>query len=117
MRYFWDPPIKEIHQSKMSEFVKVENHGDVVVFRIDNPPVNALSQRMVLPLQQYIQDAQKDSKITGIVVTGTGKFFVSGADIKEFSKASKGPPIPEWFNQIEASEKPIVVCLIPMSHI
>jgi enoyl-CoA hydratase/3-hydroxyacyl-CoA dehydrogenase len=95
----------------MSEFVKVETHDDVVVFRIDNPPVNALSQRMVVPLQQLIQDAQKNSKISGIVLTGTGKFFISGADIKEFSKPSKGPPIPEWFNQIENSNKPIVIAI------
>lgn len=65
------------------EFVKVEKHKDVVVLRIDNPPVNALSQRMVLPLQKLISEAQQNTSIKGIVVTGTGKFFVSGADIKE----------------------------------
>jgi enoyl-CoA hydratase/carnithine racemase len=66
----------------MSEFVKVQKFDDVVVLTINNSPVNALSQRMVIPLQKYFEEAQNDSSVKGVVITGTGKFFVSGADIK-----------------------------------
>jgi enoyl-CoA hydratase/carnithine racemase len=66
----------------MSEFVKVQKFDDVVVLTINNSPVNALSQRMVIPLQKHFEEAQNDSSVKGVVITGTGKFFVSGADIK-----------------------------------
>eukprot|EP01080_Neovahlkampfia_damariscottae_P003397 gene3397-5942_t len=95
----------------MSEFVKVQRHNDVMVIILNNAPVNALSQRMVIPLQKHFEEAQKDSSIKAIVITGTGKFFVSGADIKEFSKPMKGVQINKWFDMVEESKKPVVIAL------
>jgi len=59
----------------MTEFVKVQRYDDIVVLTINNAPVNALSQRMVIPLQKHFSEAQEDSSVKGIVITGTGKFF------------------------------------------
>ena len=56
----------------------------VLVVTIDNPPVNALSQDVRAGLMAALAFAKDDPAIAGMAITGAGKTFIGGADIKEF---------------------------------
>ncbi|MGC1184601.1 MAG: enoyl-CoA hydratase-related protein [Candidatus Dormiibacterota bacterium] len=52
---------------------------------IDNPPANSLSQVVLAGLRAAFAEVAKDKSLGAAVLTGAGdRFFVAGADIKEF---------------------------------
>jgi len=68
----------------MGEFVSSERDGAVAVVTIANPPVNALSARLLEELEAELVALDEDGDVRAIVVRGAGeKAFVAGADIKE----------------------------------
>lgn len=53
------------------------------VIRLNRPGVlNAFNDRMLLELGRAIREADSDPEIRSVVITGTGKAFCAGADIK-----------------------------------
>jgi 3-hydroxyacyl-CoA dehydrogenase len=58
--------------------------GAVAVITLDNPPVNGLGYDTRREFAAGIDRALADAAISAIVVTGAGKAFSGGADIKEF---------------------------------
>jgi peroxisomal 3,2-trans-enoyl-CoA isomerase len=57
----------------------------IVAFR--RPPVkNAFNNAMYLDLIDVLHDAEQDDSIAAVVLTGTGSYFSSGADLKETSE-------------------------------
>ncbi len=83
----------------------------VLVVTIDNPPVNALSQDVRAGLMAALAHAKDDPAIAGVVVTGAGKTFIGGADIKEFGKPPAEPLLPTVIDAIEAFDKPVVAAI------
>jgi 3-hydroxyacyl-CoA dehydrogenase len=83
----------------------------VLVVTIDNPPVNAASVDMRQGLFAAIDHAAATQEITGVVITGAGKTFVGGADIREFGKPMTEPLLPQLVNHIEESGKPVVAAI------
>ncbi len=83
----------------------------VLVVTIDNPPVNALSQDVRAGLMAALVFAKDDPAIAGMVITGAGKTFIGGADIKEFGKPPAEPLLPTVIDAIEAFEKPVVAAI------
>ena len=65
-------------------------HGDVAVITLNNPPVNGLGLATRTAFVAALSKAQLDAKIKAIVVTGAGKAFSGGADIKEFGSHQVG---------------------------
>ena len=69
----------------MGDFVSVEQDGLVAVVTLDNPPVNALSARLLEELEAELDRLDADDGTRAIVIRGAGeRAFVAGADIKEF---------------------------------
>ena len=69
----------------MGEFVNAEQDGHVAVVTLDNPPVNALSARLLEELEAELERLDADEGTRVIVLKGAGeRAFVAGADIKEF---------------------------------
>ena len=83
----------------------------VAVIRIDNPPVNALSQATRQALVAQIQAANADLTVKAIVITGAGRAFSAGADITEFKAGRLEPFLPDVIGIIEASPKPVVAAI------
>jgi 3-hydroxyacyl-CoA dehydrogenase len=83
----------------------------VLVVTIDNPPVNAASTDMRQGLYAAIDHAAATQEITGVVITGAGKTFVGGADIREFGQPMAEPLLPHLVNHIEESAKPVVAAI------
>ena len=91
--------------------VSLQNHGDIAVITVDNPPVNALSQAVRNGLVSCTQEALADDAVTAIVLIGAGRTFIAGADIREFNLPSAQPTLNDAISAFEASSKP-VVCAI-----
>ncbi len=83
----------------------------VLVVTIDNPPVNAASADMRQGLLAAIDHGAAAPEIAGVVITGAGKTFVGGADIREFGKPMAEPLLPLLINRIEACDKPVVAAI------
>ena len=88
-------------------------HGDVAVITLNNPPVNGLGLATRTAFVAALAKAQLDSKITAIVVTGAGKAFSGGADIKEFGspKSLQEPNLLSLILACENSPKVVVAAV------
>ncbi|MEY3666435.1 MAG: hypothetical protein RLZZ153_2617, partial [Pseudomonadota bacterium] len=68
----------------MSEAIYA-THGDVAVITLDNPPVNGLGHALRTGIVESVLRAQADTTVKALVITGAGKAFSGGADIREFN--------------------------------
>ncbi|MFZ5648246.1 MAG: enoyl-CoA hydratase/isomerase family protein [Bacillota bacterium] len=67
------------------ELVYWELVEGVGLITIDNPPVNALGERVISGISRCLGEIEKNPEARVVVLTGAGsKAFVAGADIKEF---------------------------------
>ncbi len=85
-------------------------NGNIGVVRIDNPPVNALSQAVRQGIMDALDQAEKDSSAAVLIICA-GRTFIAGADISEFGKPLRDPWLPAVVNRIEAFGKPVVAAL------
>lgn len=85
--------------------------GDVAILSIDNPPVNGLGQAIRAQLISAIDTAEADPAIRAIVITGKGRLFCAGADIREFGTPPQPPSLPAALDRIEACAKPVAAAL------
>jgi len=83
----------------------------ILIVTIDNPPVNATSAEVRAGLNRALSRAAIDNKISGLVITGTGKTFIGGADIREFGKPSEEPSLPAIVEGIETLSKPVIAAV------
>jgi 3-hydroxyacyl-CoA dehydrogenase len=89
----------------------VHRDGDVAVFSVDNPPVNALSQPVREALLAAIESLDADPAVRAIVLAGKGRNFVAGADVREFDRPPADPLLPAVLARVEACSKPVVAAL------
>ena len=90
-----------------------EVHGSVARITLSNPPVNGLGYATRLSITEHLQKANDDAAVKSIVITGAGKAFSGGADIKEFGspKALQEPNLLSVILAIENSSKPVVAAI------
>ena len=87
--------------------------GPVAVITLDNPPVNGLGLATRLALTEALFKAHADAAVRAIVITGAGKAFSGGADIKEFGspKALQEPNLLSVILALEAATKPVIATM------
>ena len=88
-------------------------HGSVAVITLANPPVNGLGLATRTAAVAGIRQALADESVKAIVITGAGKAFSGGADIKEFNspKALTEPTLHTLINVVESATKPVVAAI------
>ena len=88
-------------------------HGDVAVITLNNPPVNGLGLSTRLGITDGLEKATADAAVKAIVITGAGKAFSGGADIKEFGspKAGQEPNLLSVILAIENASKPVIAAV------
>ena len=90
-----------------------EVRGDVAVITLNNPPVNGLGYETRRGIAEGLDEALGDEAVKAVVVTGAGKAFSGGADIREFGspKAVAEPNLLSLIASFDASTKPIVAAV------
>ncbi len=87
---------------------------------LNRPEVfNSFNREMALLLQDELDAAEKNSKIRAIVITGSGKAFCAGQDLKEVTSPELNPGfkkiLEEHYNpiiqRIRTIEKPVIAAV------
>ncbi|MGH7204708.1 MAG: enoyl-CoA hydratase [Nitrospiraceae bacterium] len=94
----------------------VEN--GVATLALNHPPANTLTPDLLHELEAAFDALAADSAVKAIIVIGTGRFFIAGADIRVLAgipssregteMAIRGQAI---FNKIEACPKPVIAAI------
>ncbi|MBP1849616.1 3-hydroxyacyl-CoA dehydrogenase NAD-binding domain-containing protein [Rhizobium halophytocola] len=95
----------------LTDPVKTRHDDGVLVVTIDNPPVNATGAAVRAGLMAALDQARTDALVAAVVITGAGKTFIGGADIREFGKPPVDPALPAVIAAIEAFDKPVVAAI------
>ena len=96
--------------------VELTRDGQVGIITIDNPPVNALSPGVSEALHDAVDQFESDAALRVAVLICTGRTFIAGADIREFSKITSGERsfgigLNPTLNRIEACRKTIIAAI------
>ncbi len=111
MRTIFDFEIADMSQNPSTEVVARELQGNVLLVTINNPPVNALGVDVRRGIAAAIDAANADPAVQAVLILGTGRNFIAGADIREFGKPPLPPSLPDVCQQIEACSKPVVAAI------
>ena len=105
----------------MDEFkeLRIELDGHVAVVTLDSPPVNALTRELNEEMLVAFDRLSETEEVRAIVLTGAGKGFCAGADLKGRAKYIKGPGdilahsrrTRECFHSIRECAKPVVAAV------
>lgn len=103
----------------VNEFAKLTKHNHLAVVEINHPPANTLSSACIEALHAVFKQLEADKETKAIILTGSGRFFAAGADIKEFVSAlgdkEKGFAMSEagqvLCNDIESLRKPVIAAI------
>lgn len=99
--------------------LKVSIDGHVAVLTMDAPPVNALTRTLNDELTLALDRISELDEIRVVVLTGQGKVFCAGADLKGRAENIKGPgDLPahsrrtrECFHAIRECAKPVIAAI------
>jgi len=88
-------------------------HRNVAVITLDNPPVNGLGFTTRRAIVKGLERGLANARVKSIVITGAGRAFSGGADIKEFGspKAVQEPNLLSVIKAIEKATKPVVAAM------
>lgn len=98
------------------ETIISEQRGHVLLVTLNRPKaLNALNKQLTTELLDAVVDANRNSEIGCIVVTGSEKAFAAGADIKEMQDQTFSEMYAtDWFGQWEqltSARKPIIAAV------
>lgn len=71
-------------------YATVSTHGAVSVVTLNRPArLNAISGELLEDLHRALDEVNRDTSVHAIVITGEGRAFCAGDDLKEFDKQSE----------------------------
>ena len=101
-----------------ADAVKLERQGGVAILRLDDPAtMNALSPAIKAGMQRHVPVLLADDSVRCIVLTGTGKAFCAGGDIRSMQDpvGRKAPAVRKrmkeghsWSRALLDCDKPII---------
>jgi len=101
----------------MSEqVIRVERSGDVATVTLDRPTkMNALNTALRTAIHTSLAELDKDDAIAAVVLTGAGKAFCAGLDLKELGGEEEGGEslaeavsAGKLIKQLEGMRKPLI---------
>lgn len=105
----------------MADFTQLDMSvdGHVAVLTMNSPPVNALTRVLNDELTVALDRISETDTIRAVVLTGAGKVFCAGADLKGRADLIKGPGdllahsrrTRECFHAIRECAKPVIVAI------
>lgn len=96
--------------------IKIEKKQEIGIITLNKPPMNILDTKMLVELEDSLNEFETDEQVRAVVITGE-KNFCAGANIKELKE--KHPEEAEVFsrlghkvcNQVENMGKPVVAAV------
>ncbi|RMB62886.1 2-(1,2-epoxy-1,2-dihydrophenyl)acetyl-CoA isomerase [Dokdonia sinensis] len=104
----------------MTQPIQKEINNGVATLTLNRPEVfNSFNREMALLLQAQLDVCEKDENVRAIILTGNGKAFCAGQDLKEVTDPELNPGfkkiLEEHYNpiitKIRAIEKPIIAAV------
>ena len=104
----------------MSQSIQKEIHNGVATLTLNRPEVfNSFNREMALAFQNELDACVNDTYVRAIVITGSGKAFCAGQDLKEVTTPDLNPGfkkiLEEHYNpiitRIRAVNKPIIAAV------
>jgi len=96
------------------EFIILEKEAGIATLTFNRPEaMNALNNQTRAEFGQAIEDVALDNEIKVLIITGSGKAFVAGSDIKEFNKTTPfaAHNIKRLGEMVEKLEKPVIAAV------
>jgi crotonobetainyl-CoA hydratase len=73
-------------QEKVLSTIRLEKIGHTLIITLNRPAVlNAVNMQLTNEMDECLRNAENDSTISTIIITGSGRAFSAGADLKEVS--------------------------------
>lgn len=99
-----------------TSMLEVTRDGAVATIRINRPPANAVNPALISEFLTVLPPLAADQDVRCIVITGTGRFFVAGADIavmRDLSAANQAE-MRRWIDVqrlLELAPKPVIAAM------
>ncbi len=90
-------------------YCEIRIQDGIACIYLNNPPVNALSEGLRNEIHAVLTHAATDHTIRALVFLTHDLPFSAGADIKEFSGPMKGKFFLDFYQAIEALDKPVIM--------
>ena len=96
--------------------LRISRDSGVATIRIDRPPANAVDPAMIAEFLDVLPPLAADPAVRCLVITGTGRFFVAGADIavmRDLSAANQAE-MRRWIEVqriLELAPKPVIAAI------
>ncbi len=83
--------------------IRTESRHKALIVTIDNPPLNVIHQAVRSGLLAVCDEAEvalAAGTIDRVILTGAGRAFVAGADVKEFDQPPLEPHLPDVLSRL-----------------
>lgn len=98
----------------MPEFIRTRIEDDIGVVVVDNPPVNAFHPQVGEQLLAAFDGfARRSPPLRAVIITGAGKFFMAGGDIKFFQTLDH-VTAPQYARRIQMIQESILHFACPV---
>ncbi|MFZ0448641.1 MAG: enoyl-CoA hydratase/isomerase family protein [Desulfatiglandaceae bacterium] len=90
------------------ECILYEKAGHTATIRLNRPQVlNAMNKQLWLDFQAALEDARTDVHIKAVIITGEGRAFSTGADLKE-SKTRSSEAYRDYLGELQEASRKII---------
>lgn len=86
----------------------------IIIFTFNNPKVNSITTETLKGLEQAVDQLNADETLKGMVLTGNGRMFCGGFDLKTFTSFANGDEIIAWFKYEEEVLLKLFSCKKPV---
>jgi enoyl-CoA hydratase len=99
------------------QFVKLDRHSGVAVVTLCRGKVNAIDQALLDELNDCFDQVEGDAAVSGVVLTGAGRFFSYGFDVPQLFSLSEQAftrfleSFTEFYTRVYLYPKPVVAAI------
>lgn len=99
-------------------YIALKKDGGIALLTVDRPEaLNAMNATMIEELSQAFDDVAADNEIRVLIITGTGRAFIAGADIAHMSVFTP-PQAKQWselgqgmVGRLQSLTKPVIAAV------